>query len=63
MQDGFVKIECLRILGMLSGNSNGRFHITLAAQTANESGNIVPVSPGFNNGGAKRNPTLLDMGI
>jgi hypothetical protein len=57
MQNEFVNIEYLRILGMLSGNSNGQFHIALAVQTAEEIGNIVRRSPSCHDGGSKRNQT------
>ena len=45
MQDESVNIEYLRVLGMLSGDSNGQFRIILAARAAVEIGDIVRISP------------------
>jgi hypothetical protein len=45
MQDGFVNIEYLRDLGVLSGNSNGPFHVILAVRVAEEIGNIDRIGP------------------
>ena len=45
MQEEFVNMEYLRDLGVLSGNSNSQFRITLAAQAVVEIGDIVHISP------------------
>jgi hypothetical protein len=62
MQEEFVNIEYLRVLGMLSGDSNGQFRITLAARAAMEIGDIVRISPECLDGDKRRNQTRLVMG-
>ena len=62
MQDKFVNIEDLRVLGMLSGDSNGQFRITLAARAVVEIGGIVRISPECRDGDTRRNQAQLVMG-
>jgi len=45
MKDGFVNMEYLRDLGVLSGNSNGQFRITLAIRATVEIENVVCIGP------------------
>ena len=59
MQEECVNIEHLWVLGLLSGDSNGQFGITLTARAAVEIGNIVPKSPECRDGGTRRNQTRL----
>ena len=62
MQEGFVNIEHLRVLGMLSGDSNRQFRIILSARAAVEIGHIVRVSPECSDGDARRNQTRFVTG-
>jgi len=62
MQDRSVNIEYLRVLGMLSGDSNGQFRITLAARVIVEIGDIVRMSPECRDGDTRRNQARLVMG-
>ena len=61
MQEEFVNIEDLRVLGMLSGDSNGQFRMTLAARAVGQVGDIVRISPECRDGDTRRNQARLVM--
>ena len=62
MQEGFVNIEDLRALGMLSGDTNAQFRITLNAREVVKIGDIVCISPECRDSTTRRNQAQLVMG-
>ena len=62
MQEEFVNIEYLRVLGVLSGDSNGQFRIILTVRAVLEIGDIVRISPECRDSDTRRNQTQLVMG-